>query len=42
MYKINDNGHQKWINSILNKYDYPELSVKLGQCEGENIIFVLT
>jgi hypothetical protein len=42
MCKINDNRHQKWINTIPNKYDYPEVSAKFGQCEGENIIFVLT
>jgi class 3 adenylate cyclase len=26
------------INPILNQYDYPELNVKLGMDEGENVI----
>ena len=26
------------INPILNQYDYPELNVKIGMDEGENVI----
>ena len=26
------------INPILNQYDYPELSIKIGIDEGENLI----
>jgi len=26
------------INPILNQYDYPELSLKIGTDEGENVV----
>jgi hypothetical protein len=38
MCKINDYCNKNGINTILDKYEYPELCGKIGIDEGENVI----